>query len=353
VYFLTLAHTVKIEAKKMGLSKIKNRFLLNDAYLRGREFVGGFPNECVIELTNNCDLQCIFCPHQHMKREKGYIELRLFKKIIDEISDSCELVDLDMFGESFLHPQVFEMVKYCKSKGLTTIVHTNMNSVDKAMSEKIISSGLDMIVISIDGSTPETYESIRRGANFEKVMTNTNALLGSGNPKPHVTVQMIYMTKNLGEVNGFYDLWRGKKVDSVRIRPYENIHRQAADLNALGIKKNVDSRPCIHLWRKMYICWDGKVVSCCNDYDNFNILGDAKEDSVRKIWNNGDYLAFRRKHLDGQRCAIPLCKSCSPANIHPALIAGSIFLGPRRLRKYLYLLEKLLIFNKIRLINYF
>lgn len=337
----------------MIISKIKNRFLLNADYLRRKEFVRGLPNEVTIELTNNCNLQCIMCPRHKMKRNKGYMEFPLFKKIIDEISNYTEVVDLDMFGESFMHPQIFDMIKYCKLKGLDTILHTNMTLVESEISNKLVDSGLDMVVISIDGITEKTYESIRIGADFEKVILNTNTFLRLKKKKPYAIVQMIYMTRNSGEVSEFISFWRNKKVDFVRIRPYENIDHEIIYLNALGFKKLVKSRPCIQLWRKMFVCWDGTVVPCCDDYDNISVLGDAKKDSLRKIWNNESYSILRKKHIMNERIDIPLCKSCFPFKAHSILVAGSIFLNPYRLRKYLYLLEKLLIFKKIRLINYF
>lgn len=334
--------------------KFVNRCLLSYDYLKKNIFISGLPQEVSIESTNNCNLQCIMCPRIKMKRAKGFIEFRLFKKIIDEVRDYVEFIDLGMFGESLMHPKIFDMIEYCNLNNLKTMINTNMTYVDSEISKKIVNSGLSILVISMDGINKETYESIRSGANFENTLINIKRFLEiRKSNRPYTVIQMIYMNKNKDESISFLNFWKGKRIDAARIRPYENMDQDIIDLNALRPKKQNDFKPCIRLWRRMNVCWDGTVVPCCNDYDKIGALGNVESTSLKEIWNNEEYLELRRKHIVNQRSNISLCKSCFSFEAHPILVIGSTFLNSHVLRKCFYVLEKMLIFQKINLINYF
>ena len=96
------------------------------------------------------------------------MQFSLFKKIIDETKDYVELVDLDLYGESMLNPDIYKMIKYAKTNGLNTLLNTNATLLNKENSRKLIHSGLDILIISFDGTSKETYELIRREGNFIK-----------------------------------------------------------------------------------------------------------------------------------------------------------------------------------------
>jgi len=329
-----------------------NAYRIASGYLKRKAIVQGLPREITIELTNHCNLRCIMCPRSKMTREKGFMDFTLFKKIIDEVKDYAEVIDLDMFGESTMHPKVFEMVVYCRSNGLKTVLHSNLSYKNGKFSQKLADCGLDMLIVSVDGATKQSYESVRVGAEFENVIKNIEVLGKKKKKNPFIVVQMIYMEQNKHEVKRFFDFWRYRKTDSVRIRPYENLDQGKTGLNALTLKNRLRSKPCFGIWYKMNVAWNGDVLLCCNDYDGISVLGNSESATLREIWNNDTYALLREKHALGQRADIPLCRNCLPLEVNSLLIMGSILFDTVTLRRWLFIMERLLILNEINFISF-
>lgn len=329
---------------------IKNRLLLNKDYLNRKTLVQGKPIEVTIELTNYCNLNCIFCPNKKMKRPLGFINYNLFRDIIDQIKEYVELVDLDLVGESTFHPQIFDIIAYCKRANLLTVLNSNMTAVDGKLAKSLIDAGLDMLVMGIDGVNKETYESIRRGGNFERTKSNIEVILNMNDNKLYKVVQMVYMNINKEEKKEFLNIWREKGADYVRLQPYQNIDKDLLHLYAIPVNKRPMSRnPCIMLWRKLVVCWDGTIVLCCSDYDKFAIIGDVKREAIWDIWNGGAMQGYRQKHVQKRWNELPFCKSCLPFDPRPALIWGSICVDPLTMRRLLFFFEKLKVVNNIAL----
>ena len=121
----------------------------------------GFPPVVMIEPTNICNLKCPLCPSGNgtLKRARGYMDLETFKKIIDEIKDKSFMVVLWNQGESFLNKDFLEMIRYASQNKLFTLVSTNANIDFDA--EQIVKTGLDSMIVSLDGATQETYNKYR------------------------------------------------------------------------------------------------------------------------------------------------------------------------------------------------
>ena len=338
---------------KKKINFFKNRILLNRDYYRGRVNLGAYPCEITLELTNKCNLDCIFCPHGKMKRPQGFMQFSLFKKIIDEVSGVIECVDLDLMGESTLHPQISEMIAYCKSAGLKAVLNSNMAKVDRKLAESLIASGLDILVMSIDGVKKQTYEGLRRGASFEETKNNIHSLLQLEPSGLYKVVQMVYVVNNKEEAGEFIRQWRNKGANFIRIQPYQNVDKQNTQLNAISALPKSKRRPCIHPWRKMAICWDGTAVGCCNDYDKFQTIGDANIENVLDIWNGDNMQELRKRLVEGSFNESALCQKCflfDPGNM---IIWGSVFLSPVNIRKLLFIFERLMVFNRLYLFRYF
>ncbi|MCK4695932.1 MAG: radical SAM protein, partial [Candidatus Cloacimonetes bacterium] len=137
----------------------------------------GFPPVVMIEPTNICNLKCPLCPsgNDTLKRPKGYMDILTFEKIIDEIKDRSFMVVLWNQGESFLNKDFLKMIKYASERGLFTLVSTNANIEIKA--EEIIHSGLDSIIVSLDGATQEIYNKYRINGDLSKVLKNVDNLV--------------------------------------------------------------------------------------------------------------------------------------------------------------------------------
>jgi len=311
--------------------QLLNRYKVALRYIFREEKVEAFPLELVVELTNRCNMSCTICPRDKMERPIGDMDFSLFKKIVDELKGKTEMFDLCFAGESLLHKDVFEMIKYARQNNIKTFVQTNAMVLDRIMSEKLINSGLDLLVLSIDAVSEQVYNLIRRGGDFYKVVKNAEEFLKIKNlngKKPYTIVQMVYTEYNKNEVEDFYHYWIKKGADAVRIKPFNS----RAGLVSFGeIKKQ--ELPCIRLWRGMAVFWDGKVVPCCMDYKGKYVLGDVSKEKILDIWNSEKMVYLRKLHTSGEVKNSELCKNCEGYKAGIVKTLGSVFFDAVTIRK--------------------
>ncbi len=342
-----------ISAKAFSPKHILNRYRLARDYLGRRIICKGLPNDITIELTNHCNLDCIMCPRSKQARKVGFMDFNLFKKIIDQVAGFAELIDLDLYGESLMHPRAIDMIRYCKSKKLNTVVSTNLTYANKKMIEDIITSGLDQITLSLDGVTKETYEFVRRGAKFEQTMQNVKMFLDTKkqlkSETPFVSIQMIYMENTKKEAEEFLKIWEKSSANVVRLKPFLNLDKQTGHLSALTFDPS--NEPCLMLWRKLVVTWDGIVVPCCNDYDKIHPLGDLNVQTVRAVWNGAALRAARQIHAQGKWQSIKLCSGCRPFEASLPAMMGSVLIDDLTLKRILPIVEKMVIKGS-RLLKY-
>lgn len=326
------------------LDKIKTVY----GYYAKSAAMGAYPMHLSIELTNNCNLKCRMCPHQNMNREKGYMPEPLFKKIIDEVKGKSEFVYLYSTGESLLHPDFFNFAEYIRGKELKTCISTNITLLNEERSRKLIESGIDFIVLPLDGIDKQTYEKIRVGAQFEKNLLTIKRFLQLKielRANCHVEVQFVLMDKNKDGVDHLNKLFTKEEISAInsfRIKPvyiYPSI-------NTENIFHN---HPCYFLWSMMTIEWDGKVPICCMDFDAEVVLGDIRESSIYEIWNNQKFAFLRELHKNLEYEKMPLCNRCLLPELKyfsmPTIVGSAIF-HASTMRKFLSFFEKNFITKK-------
>jgi radical SAM protein with 4Fe4S-binding SPASM domain len=337
---------------------ILNRFKSVKSYLGKDIVVGCFPLELAIEITNRCNADCIMCSRRNMNRPIGDMELGLFKRIIDEAKTYTELIWMHLAGEPLLHPQLFEMIAYAKSKGVKLGLSTNAISLNKANALGIINSGLDLLIISFDGATKETYEKIRRLSNYQQTLNNILQYLNLKRKikigSPHTQIQFVYMQENKNEAKKFMRMWRLTAADAIRFKPYFKF--PDVDSNHETMTRDFGYRrkkACYLLWRQCSIYWDGTVVSCCWDFLKQTPLGNLKTDSLKEIWNSPPMQLLRDKHLGGRYREIGLCKNCNVPQIRLPYLLGSIFIDDLTIKKILPFFDNLSNVNKIKGLRYY
>lgn len=273
------------------------------------------PSTLWIEPTNYCNLKCIMCPQNNkMTRKKGMMDVKLFKKVIDEVYPWHPTIKLYHSGESLLHPQIYEMIKYAKDRGCYTILHTNATLLDRDKSDRILETELDELSFSFDGVTKETYESIRLGADFNKTLNNIYQFLDtkkSKNRTSPVTIMEIIKVENTeNELEEFYRKFR-PAVNRISIRPLMD-WAGAVDIRSAFISLEKGGyTPCHTPWMSCSILWDGSVVPCCMDFDAKYILGNVKNENLSDIWNNVSMRRLRGLLSGGNYQEIELCRSCN------------------------------------------
>lgn len=271
-----------------------------------KRIVNEFPLHIDIESTNACNLRCIMCTRNFMTEEIGYIEWDFFKKIVDEGAKyKLPSIKLNYRGEPLLHPELPEMVAYTKKKGIIEVqFNTNGLPLNEKKIEELLNAGLDRIIFSFDGATKQTYEYIRTGSNYERVVNNIKTLVKMRDERdlkrPSVRVQMVKMKENEHEVEDFIKMWL----------PVANRIAVSTYRKAEGAQGENVHFPCHQLWQRLMVCWDGEVRMCCGDWSGEIVLGNAKKSSIYELWHGEKLNNVRELHSQGRFNEIPVCARC-------------------------------------------
>lgn len=299
----------------------------------GRTKVSGYPSIMMIEPTNFCNLKCVLCPTGNgtLKVPRGSMKFREFKKIIDECGPYLFNLTLWNWGEPFLNKEIYDMIEYAKSKRIFVRVSTNGHLLkDTKNIERVVRSGMDELIFSLDGASKETFMKYRKSGDFDVVMGNLKKLVETKkrlrSRSPFVEIQFIVMHHNEHEIPKIRQLAKeigvdalklktvnlemevkGKKEENAKYLPKdEKYSRYSKDL-----KKKVVGPGCTRLWMSSVINWDGSVSPCCYDPNRAFDFGNVfKEGGFMKVWNSPKYQAFR-KALREKKGNIPMCRECS------------------------------------------
>jgi radical SAM protein with 4Fe4S-binding SPASM domain len=291
----------------------------------------GMPIAISFEPTTSCNLRCPECPSglRSFTRPTGMMEEKLYKKTIDELADTLLYLIFYFQGEPYLHPKFFELVQYAHNKGIYTATSTNAHYLNDEKARKTVESGLDRLIISIDGTTQETYEQYRIGGNLEKVLEGTRNIIKwkkeLKSSTPHVIFQFLVVKPNEHQIEDVKRLAEEMGVDEVGLKTAQIYdYEEGSDLiptidkysryekqesGRFSIKnKFVDH--CWKMWHSCVITWDGGVVPCCFDKDAEYQLGDMKKTTFRELWRGKKYHDFRAS-LIRSRSEIEMCKNCT------------------------------------------
>jgi radical SAM protein with 4Fe4S-binding SPASM domain len=291
----------------------------------------GMPFSISVEPTTSCNLRCPECPSglRSFTRPTGMLETEMFSKIIDQVYKHVNYLTFYFQGEPYLHKEFLEMVKYARSKKIYTATSTNAHYLNDAMAKKTIESGLDRLIISIDGTSQETYKQYRVGGKLDKVIQGAKNVVKwkkkLNSPTPYIIFQFLVVKPNEHQVEEVKVLAREIGVDEVILKTaqvYDYEHgnplipenekysRYKKLDDGTYIIKNVLENSCWKLWHSCVVTWDGKIVPCCFDKDAQYKLGDLNNTSFRNIWWGAAYHDFRTK-LVRSRKEIDICKNCS------------------------------------------
>lgn len=297
----------------------------------GRPIHWGKPTSISLEPTTSCNLRCPECPSglRNFTRPTGMLTDGTYKKVIDELAPTLSYLIFYFQGEPYLNPNFLEQVAYADTKNIYTATSTNAHYLNEEMAKKTIESGLDRLIISIDGTTQETYEQYRVGGQLEKVIEGTRNVIKwkrkLNSKTPHVIFQYLVVKPNEHQLEEVQNLADELGVDEVafktaQIYDYENgseliptqekYSRYKQLSNGKWSIKNKLVNHCWKMWHSCVITWDGKVVPCCFDKDAHYQLGQMENDSFNSIWRGKAYQQFRAS-LIRSRSEIEMCKNCS------------------------------------------
>jgi radical SAM protein with 4Fe4S-binding SPASM domain len=293
--------------------------------------VWGLPFIINIEPTVTCNLRCPHCITGMglIKRESSSLNLKLYKNILNELGDKLWYLLLYNQGEPFLHEQFFEFIELAKKKGIYVTTSTNGHFLAKEeFIERLVKSGLDSIIISLDGADKKTYEKYRYNGDFNKVFKGIERLsdckrkMNSDTPKillqfllmkhnEHQLVKIKQQSKTLGAdrllVKTFQIEDRNKALTFLpRQEKYNRYKIEKENFN----QKKIVSKNCSRLWYSTVILSDGRVVPCCFDKNGKFSFGNIKDKSLKEIWTSDGYKKFRSQ-ITRDREFFEICRNCT------------------------------------------
>ncbi len=289
-----------------------------------------YPRNLNLELSRVCNLSCDMCMYYSKRYPRffsvdntPYMSFDLYKKIIDQIAqfDRKPSVELCYRGEPLLNDHIADMVAYSRERGIMTIVITNATRLDQHLTEAFLDHDLDMIMFSIDAFSGKTYENIRHGSNFEKVIAKVDRYLDLNEKKQsgksQTIVKLVYQKANMDEVDLFVEKWI-ERTDLVVIQnmivPNDSEYEVVSTQDQIGTRfKNHQLKgrlPCRNPWLNMVVTTDGTVLYCAGDYRECHSPGSLAERDVLDLWQAEDFQEIRELQLQGRYSEIPLCSKC-------------------------------------------
>ena len=292
---------------------------------------GFLPVALAIEPTTSCNLRCPECPSglRSFTRPTGMLDKVMFEKTIAELQDALLYLTFYFQGEPYLHKDFLQMVSMATQKGIYTSTSTNAHYLSPENALATVKSGIDRVIISLDGTTQDTYEQYRIGGSLEKVIEGTKNLIAAKrdlkSKTPHVIFQFLVVKPNEHQIHDARSMAKSLGVDEIRFKTaqiydyeegsglipendkYARYRKTASGKYEI---KNKLLNHCWKMWHSAVITWDGLVVPCCFDKDAEYRMGNVSNQSFREVWGSEKYLEFR-KQLIGSRKNIEMCKNCT------------------------------------------
>lgn len=289
----------------------------------------GLPPLLHTELTNICNIHCPLCPtgSNSLKRPKGFMSLETFLKILDELDQVLIGIYLFCFGEPFLNKNITKMIEACTARNIISLTSTNGNclqTLDEAM--MIVEAGLTTLIIAIDGSTQEIYQSYRKGGDLEKVK-KTASLIEEAKSRcnsktPYTVIRSVVTADNVNDlpeieklaadlgVNMFSYKSLGCLTKDEKYNDYEPVEKKMRRFEYSGSPRDRNKlTECIFPFRQPIVFWDGTVVGCEYDHNLDYAFGKIGEQSFADIWNSPRAVELR-KNIRSNRNKTIFCTQC-------------------------------------------
>ncbi|MBX7124628.1 MAG: SPASM domain-containing protein [Cyclobacteriaceae bacterium] len=299
--------------------------------LTGRLWSPPMPLSLSVEPTTSCNLRCPECPSglRSFTRPTGNLDAALFRRIIDQVSDHVAYLTFYFQGEPYLHPEFLDMVREAKQRNIYTATSTNAHYLTSDRARLTVESGLDRLIISIDGTTQDTYAAYRIGGSLEKVLQGTREIVRwkreLQSATPHVIFQFLVVKPNEHQIDEVHQLARELGVDEVKLKTAqiydyekgspliptrERFARYRMLPDGSYTIKNQLLNHCWKMWHSAVVTWDGKIVPCCFDKDASHVMGDLQAMDFRSIWKGDAYKSFRRSLMRARK-EIDICQNCT------------------------------------------
>jgi len=306
--------------KMLTLRKIRNKGLLRLSYFLSRilkrHIHWGFPESLSIEPTSFCNLHCPECPagNNQLKRNRTFLSLDDYRSIIDEHDKYLIYVQLFFQGEPLLHPHFAEMVRYARQRKIHVSTSTNAQLLTPALAEKLVTAGLNRIIISIDGTTQEVYEQYRKGGSLNLAINGLENIVKAkkrcGSTLPFIELQFVVFRSNEHQINDVLALGKRLGADKVSIKtaqlsPFASGHPsmpaqdkysryQKREDGTYALKRE-KTFYCKRVWISAVVNAENQLLPCCFDKSAEFPLGSLSIQRVRTITKLQTTKKFRER----------------------------------------------------------
>jgi radical SAM protein with 4Fe4S-binding SPASM domain len=284
-------------------------------FITRRTQVRTAPVEWMVETTNRCNLACPMCPRTTVDFQQRDMQLEFFKQILQSHPEAEEIWPYG-FGEPLLNPSLFEFIAYAKQQKRVVALSSNAALLNAESGRRLLQSGLDYLILPVDGVEKNAYETNRYPAQYDRIESQIDRFLSQKlalGSRLHVTLQMIRMKNNDGQVEAFRRRWRRAGVDAVRVRD---------DLSG----------------GPLFVQAAGAVIPCPY-YHGSAPFGDLNRQSAREIWASEPMQQLRAAHLRGDLSQYPVCRRCPRHQPHALLAIVSFFVTTWHIRRVFPALE--------------
>ncbi len=329
---ITFVHdTIEYNWKNLPEEKYYNWVRLHHEQLNTSDYTAwGYPFMLQIEPTNVCNLKCPFCPvtRKELGRKPRHMKLKEFKGIIDDMERYLLFIVLWDWGESFMNPELPNMIRYASEREIQTVTSTNAQFLSNdAYLEAILTSGLSTIIVAIDSAEENNYQIYRQKGSLSKALSGLQKLVEMRkhlNSNTHINMRMVIMRHNEHELTKLRRLARKIGVDRFSVKAVTPGFGDVFLDHEFVAKKlryrffeykwgtyeriRIDT-VCRRPWEMANIFSNGDVVPCCYDFDASMRLGNVTEKPFSEIWNNPAYRQLREK-IYNEKDSLEKCRDC-------------------------------------------
>lgn len=319
--------------KRLSIKRTVNFLLLTVSYLFSlvvkKPIVYGKPSAISVEVSSVCNLKCPECLQGMglIKRKQPFMSFSVYQKALMELSDSLIEVQLFFQGEPFMNKKLMQFIAFASQKGMFTTVSTNAQLFNSNTGTELLKSGLDKLIISMDGMQQETYQKYRKNGDLSKVFSAIDVLLNERekmkSAKPFVELQFLVFSHNEHEIEALKSYYKKTKLDALSLKtaqiysvdtkvdllPTSRYSRYKISGNRVFTKKRIKNR-CKRLWYNAVLSSDADLYPCCFDKLGAYKFGNVKNADFLSVWKGEKAKAFRYKVLNSRK-EISICTNCS------------------------------------------
>jgi len=283
-----------------------------------------------VEPADFCQLECPECPVGISAKHSGtYITSEKFTKIIEELKNKLIYMNLYFQGEPLLNKNLPQLIQIAASANIFTTISTNAQALNSEKARQLVESGLERIIISVDGTNQTVYEQYRKGGKLEKVITGIGFMnfwkKELASKTPFIEIQFIVFKTNEHQLPDIKQLAKKLKVDKLSLKSAQiydfktgkelltNFNRYARykinDKEELELKNKVRNR-CWRQWSGSVMNVKGDVIPCCFDKHSEFVFGNIADEKFANIWHNTKISGFRASILQNRK-QYDMCKNCT------------------------------------------